>query len=128
MSEKVLNAVAKRLEKNLKKQVQDGLAVVFTEVGCKAVAREIKAGRNVTGNAEYGIRMCVHPKIGPRYNPSTKKFFPMTAKAKALEKKFVDKTNEMLDTGGFRKLSPNLIPRLMAGDKAFKKETKKRRK
>jgi len=126
MSERTLRAIEKRLDAKLKKQVQNGLAEVFSEVSCKGVAREIKAGRKVTKNAEFGIRTCVHPKIGPRYNPSTKKFSPMTAKAKRLEKKFVDKTNDMLEAGGFRKMSSNLIPSLHKKDKAFEKYVKKR--
>lgn len=127
MSERTLRAIEKRLDAKLKKQVQNGLAEVFSEVSCKAVAREIKAGRKVTGNAAFGIRTCVHPKIGPRYNPSTKKFFPMTAKAKALERKFVGKVNDMLEAGGFRKMSPKLISGLQKKDKAFEKRVKRRK-
>lgn len=127
MSEKVLSAIEKRLQKNLKKQVQKGLAQVFKEVSCGAVAREIKAGRNVTGNAEFGVRMCVHPKVGPRYNPSTKRFFPQTKKGKRLEEQFIEKTNLMLETGGFRTMSPRLLSKLRKKDKAFEKRVKKRR-
>jgi len=127
MSEKVLTAVANRLEKKLRKQSQKALAEVFTETGCKAVGREIKAGRNVTGNAEFGIRVCVHPKIGPRYDPTTGKFTPMSARGKHLLEQFVSKTNYLLETGGFRRMSPNLIPNLRKKDRAFKKEVRRRR-
>lgn len=126
MSEKVLSAVAKRLEKNLKKQVQNGLAEVFKGVSCGGVAREIKAGRNVTGNAEIGVRMCVHPKVGPRYNPSTKRFYPQTKKGARLEEQFIEKTNLMLETGGFRRMSPSLLSGLRKKDKAFEKRVKRR--
>ena len=127
MSKRVLDAVERRLQKNLRKQVQKGLAEVFELSNCKAVGREIKAGRKVTGNAEFGIRMCVHPKIGPRYNPTTKRFYPMTAKNKRREKKFVDLVNDMLETGGYKKMSPTLISRLRKGDREFAREVKKRR-
>ena len=126
MSERVLNKIEKRLQKNLRKQVQNGLAEVFAYSNCKAVAREIKAGRKVTENAEFGIRMCVHPRVGPRYNPSTKKFTPQTSKGKRLEEAFIKKTNMMLETGGFRKMSPNLLSRLRKGDKEFAQEVKRR--
>ncbi len=126
MSERTLRAIEKRLDAKLKKQVQNGLAEVFDLASCKAVAREIKAGRKVTGNAEFGIRVCIHPKIGPRYDPSTKKFSPMTAKAKKLEKKYVNKVNDMLEAGGFRKMSPKLISGLRKKDKAFERRVKKR--
>ena len=126
MSEKLLKAVEKRLNQKLKKQAQDGLSVVYRELGCNAIAREIKAGRKVTGNAEFGIRMCVHPKVGPRFNPTTGKFTPMSARGKRLEEKFVENVDGLLETGGFRKMSPSLIPRLRAKDKAFEKRVKRR--
>lgn len=127
MSEKVLTAITNRLEENLKKQAQNALAAVFTETGCKAVGREIKAGRNVTGNAEFGIRVCVHPKIGPRFDPTTGKFTPMSARGKHLLNQFVSKTNDLLETGSFRKMSPNLIQNLMKKDKEFQEMVKRRK-
>jgi len=127
MSEKVLNAIADRLERNLRKQAQSALAEVFTETGCKAVGREIKAGRKVTENAEFGIRVCVHPKIGPRFNPSTGKFTPMSAKGKRLLSQFVSKTNDLLETGGFRKMSPTLIPNLRKKDREIQEMVKRRK-
>jgi len=45
----------KHLDLKLKKQTQDGLAKVYDAAGCGGVAKEIRAGRNVTKNAEYGI-------------------------------------------------------------------------
>ncbi len=127
MSEKVLNAIADRLERNLRKQAQNALAEVFTETGCKAVGREIKAGRKVTENAEFGIRVCVHPKIGPRFNPTTGKFTPMSAKGNRLLSQFVSTTNDLLETGGFRKMSPSLIPNLRKKDRDFQEMVKRRK-
>ena len=86
-----LDRLEKRLDKALQKQAKDALSEVYDQLNCKAIAKEIKAGRNVTGNAAFGIRMCVHEKVGPRYNPTTKKFYPMSAKAKKLEENFVEK-------------------------------------
>ena len=126
MSEKLLKAVEKRFDKKLRKQAQDGLAEVFSQLSCKAIAREIKAGRKVTGNAELGVRICVHPKVGPRFNPTTGKFTPMSAKGKRLEEKFIENVDGLLESGGFRKMSSNLIPRLRKKDRAFKERVKRR--
>ena len=123
---RVLDRLENKLNQKLKKQVQDGLAEVFSEVSCKGVGKEIKAGRRVTAQAEYGIRMCVHPKLGPRYNPTTKTFFPMTSKGKRLEEAFIEKTNQMLETGGFRKMNPKLLANLRKKDKEYEKRVKKR--
>lgn len=128
MSEKVLSAVADRLERNLKKQVQNNLAEIFNMSSCKAVAREIKAGRNVTGNAEFGIRMCIHNKVAPRVDPSTLRFYPMTAKSKRLEERFIETTNDMLEAGGFPKMSPNLLSNMRKKDRAFERDIAARRK
>jgi len=128
MSEAVLNAIEKRLARNLKKQVQKGLAEVFDLTNCKAVAREIRAGRNVTGNAEFGIRLCVHPKTAPRVDPATLKFYPQTKRGKELDEKIIEKTNQMLETGGFPKMSPNLLSSMRKKDKEFEKEIKAIRK
>ncbi len=127
MSEKVLDAVATRLEKNLKKQVQKGLAQVFEEANCKAVGREIRAGRNVTGNAEWGIRFCIHQKTSPRVDPRTLRFTPQTKKAKELDEKFIKLTNDMLETGGFPKLPSDLLSRLRKKDRDFEREISERR-
>lgn len=127
MSEAVLSAIEKRLAKNLKKQVQTGLAEVFSLANCKAVAREIKAGRNVTGNAEFGIRNCIHPKTAPRVDPTTLKFTPQSKRAKELDEKFIEKTNLMLETGGFPKMSPNLLSNIRKKDKEFEEEIKARK-
>ena len=128
MSEAVLSAIEKRLAKKLKKQVQDGLATVFTEAGCKGVAKEIKAGRNVTGNAEFGIRLCVHPKTAPRVDPKTLKFTPQSKRGKEMDERFIQLTNDMLETGGFPKMSPDLLSSMRKKDKEFEKEIKARRK
>jgi len=128
MSEKVLSAIATRLEKNLRKQVQKGLGDVFSYAGCKAVGREIKAGRNVTKNAEFGIRMCIHPKSAPRVDPTTLKFTRQSKRGKELDRKFIEKTNLMLEAGGFKKMNPNLLANMRKKDKEFEREIKARRK
>ena len=127
VSDKVLSAIENRLQKKLKKQVQDGLATVFSEASCKAVAREIKAGRNVTGNAEFGIRMCIHSKTVPRVDPKTLEFTPQSKRGKEMDERFIELTNNMLETGGFKKMNPYLLSRLRKKDKDFEKEIKKRR-
>lgn len=128
MSEKVLSAIATRLEKNLRKQVQKNLGDVFSYANCKAVGREIKAGRNVTKNAEFGIRMCIHPKSGPRVDPTTLKFTRQSKKGRELDEKFIEKTNMMLETGGFPKMDPDLLSNMRKKDKEFELEIKARRK
>lgn len=128
MSEKVLAAVATRLEKNLRKQVQKGLGEIFELTNCKAVGREIRAGRNVTGNAEFGIRLCVHEKTGPRVDPTTLKFTPQSKKAKKNEEKFIQLTNDMLETGGFPKLPSDLLSNMRKKDKEFERDIAARRK
>ncbi|MHC3128750.1 MAG: hypothetical protein IBV52_01555 [Candidatus Bathyarchaeota archaeon] len=111
----------------LKKQTQEGLFKLFNLLSCKGVAKEIKAGRNVTGNVEFGIRMCVHDRFGPRVDVKTMKFYPQTAKSKKIEKKFVNTTNKLLEIGGFRKISPKFLAKLKQKDKAFEQKIKKRR-
>lgn len=127
MAERIVRALEKKAELALKKQAQEGLAKIFSKLSCGGVAREIKKGRNVTGNVEYGIRLCVHDKIGPRVNVETMKFTPQSAKSKRLEKSFVDTANKLLESGGFRKTSPNLIAKMRQGDKAFERKIKQRR-
>jgi len=127
MSEKLLKAVEKRFDKKLRKQAQDALSEVYSELDCKGIAREIKAGRKVTGNAEFGIRMCVHPKVGPRFNPTTGKFTPMSARGRRLEEKFIENVDGLLESGGFRKMSSNLIPRLRKKDREFRERVKRRK-
>ena len=128
MSEKVLDAIATRLEKNLRKQVQKGLAEVFELANCTAVGREIRAGRNVTGNAEFGIRLCVHPKTAPRVDPTTLKFYPQSKRGKEIDEKFIKLTNDMLETGSFPKMDPNLLSSMRKKDKEFERDIKARRK
>jgi len=128
MSEKVLSAVATRLEKNLRKQVQKNLGEIFVLTNCKAVGREIKAGRNVTKNAEFGIWNCVHPKTGPRVDPTTLRFYPQSKRGKELDEQFIEKTNLMLETGGFKKMNPKLLSNLRKQDKEFEREVAARRK
>jgi len=123
-----LSAVEKRLARNLKKQVQKNLAEVFTLANCTAVGREIKAGRNVTGNAEWGIRYCIHQKTAPRVDPSTLKFTRQSKEAKKIDEKFIKITNDMLETGGFPKLPPDLLSSMRKKDKEFEREIAARKK
>ena len=123
-----MSAVEKRLARNLKKQVQKNLAEVFTLANCTAVGREIKAGRNVTGNAEWGIRYCIHQKTAPRVDPSTLEFTPQSKKAKKIDEKFIKITNDMLETGGFPKLPPDLLSSRRKKDKEFEREIAARKK
>lgn len=126
-SEKILEAVATRLEKNLRKQVLSGLAEVFSLASCTAVGREIKAGRNVTGNAEWGIRYCIHKKTAPRVDPTTLEFTPQSKEAMVLDEKFIKLTNDMLETGGFPKMSPTLLSDMRKKDREFEREIEARR-
>lgn len=123
-----MSAVEKRLARNLKKQVQKNLAEVFTLANCTAVGREIKAGRNVTGNAEWGIRYCIHQKTAPRVDPSTLKFTRQSKEAKKIDEKFIKITNDMLETGGFPKLPPDLLSSMRKKDKEFEREIAARKK
>ncbi len=125
--ERALSRIEKKLDKSLKKQAQDALYIIFKEAGCGAIAKDIKAGRNVTGNAAFGIRMCIHNKVAPRYNPTTKKFFPMTKRGKELEEGFIKTTNLMLENAGFKKMPSNLLSKLRQKDRDFEKRVKKRR-
>jgi len=127
MSEKVLEAVATRLEKNLRKQVQKGLAEVFELANCTAVGREIRAGKNVTGNAEWGIRYCIHQKTAPRVDPSTLKFTRQSKEARGLDEKFIKLTNDMLETGGFPRLPSDLLSSMRKKDREFEREISERR-
>lgn len=127
MAIRKLKVLEKKLDKALKKQTQQGLADIFDELRCKAVASKIRQGRNVTGNAEFGVKMCVHDRIGPRYDPIKKKFTPMSKSAKSIESKFVKLTNDMLKTGGFKPMSPQLISKFRKGDREFEREVKRRR-
>ena len=124
---RALDRLEKTLDKSLKKKTQNALAEIFSDLSCSAIGNVIKAGKNVTKNSELAVKICVHPKIGPRYNPTTKKFFPMTSKGKRLEEEFIEKTNQLLETGGFRKMNPNLLANLRKKDKDFKQSVKKRR-
>ena len=127
MAERILGNLKKTTDLALKKQSQEGLAKIFSMLGCKGVAGQIKAGRKVTGNAEFGIRFCVHDKIGPRVNVETMKFSPQTQEAKQLEEAFVKNVNKLLEVGGFSKLSSGLLGKLREKDEAFERQVKSRR-
>ena len=124
---KILKMAHRASAEALAKQTQDGLYKVFKVLKCGGVAKEIKAGRNVSGNAAYGFRMCVHSRLGPTVNVDTWKFNPMTKRAKEIEQGFVKNINGMLKNGGFKTLPPDIISKLRAKDKSFEQKMKKRR-
>lgn len=127
MAEAILRKAKRISAEALKKQTQEGLAKIFSELSCKGVAKEIKAGRNVVGNVEYGLRLCIHDKLGPRVNVETRKFIPMTDRDKEIEEQMVKLMNKALENGGFRKVSPTLIPTLRKKDEEFKQRVESRR-
>jgi hypothetical protein len=122
-----LKAVKKVLDKDLKKTARDGLSLAYRELGLNGVAKEIKAGRNVRGNTEYGVVMGVHNKLGPRYDLSTKKIVPMTKRQREMEHKWIDNANGLLKMAGEKPLDKSsLIKKLRAKDREFAKKVKKR--
>lgn len=126
MSKRLLRQMKKTADEALKKQTREGLAKVFTKLGYKGVAREIKAGRNVRGNVQYGMRM-IHDKLGPRVNVTTLKVTPQTKKAKKLERKFLLTANKLLKAGGYRAISPKLLMQFKRKDKQFEKKMEMKR-
>jgi len=127
LSDAVLRKIEKRLDKKLAEQSRNALSEVYSQLSCKAIAREIKAGRNVTGNAEYGVKWCVHNKVGPRCDPTTGTFYPMNKRSRELEHKFIENVNHLLENGGYNKISPTVISKLRKQDRAFEKQCKRRR-
>ena len=127
MSDAVLRKIEKRLDKKLSNKARNALSETYNLLGCNAIAREIKAGRNVTGNAEYGIRFCVHDKVGPRCDPATGKFTPMSKRGREMEHKFIENVNHLLEYGNYKPISSNVISKLRKQDRAFKKKCKRRR-
>jgi len=111
----------------LKKQTQDGLAKIFEKLGARGVANEIRQGRDITGNAEYGICHMVHDKLGPRVNVETWKFSPQSKKARRIEERFVENVNLLLKNAGFPKMSPTLLSDLREKDKEFERKVKARK-
>jgi hypothetical protein len=71
--------------------------------------------------------MCIHPKSGPRVDPTTLKFTRQSKKGRQLDEKFIEKTNMMLETGGFSKMDPNLLSDLREQDKEFEQKIEMRR-
>ena len=125
---KILSSVKKTLDAKLRQQTQEGLAKVFTELRCGGVAKEIKGGRNVVGNVEYGIKMCVHEKLGPRVDPSDWSFTPQTKRGREMEHQFISLVNKTLENGGYPKLDQGkIIKQLRVKDRAFEKDIMQRR-
>lgn len=125
---KILRAVEKRLDAKLKQQVREGLAEGFTQLSCKDVANEIRKGRDVSGNVEYGVMHCVHDKLGPRVDPSTLEFSPQPRKARDLEHRFIGMVNKTLEMGGYPQIDQAKVLReLRSKDRAFEKMVAKQR-
>lgn len=123
---KALDRLEKLMNAKLKKQVQEGLTIAFDKLSCKGVASQIRKGKDITGNVEYGIKHCVHPKIGPRVNPTTGEFFPQTKQGRVLEHRFIETVDKILESGGFRKTNPKLLVQIRKGDRQFQKKMKTR--
>jgi hypothetical protein len=128
---KVLRAVEKRLDAKLKAQTCDALSEYFSLSKCGGVANEIKKCKspaNVRDNVEYGIRTCIHPKIGPRVDPTTWSFTPQSKKARLLEHKGIDLLNKTLENGGFPTVDKGaLLKRMRVEDRDFEKDAQQRR-
>ena len=127
LEDKILKTTKAYYEAKLRKQVQTGFGKVFDELGMKGVANEIRHGRNVEGNVVYGIRHSVHDRLGPRVNVETGQFYPMTKKAKKIERNFIKYANKALASGGFIPFNAKaLISEMERSDLAFKKRVGKR--
>ena len=128
---KVLRAVEKRLDQKLRQQTCDTLAYFFSESKCGGVASEIKKCKtptNVRDNVEYGIQNCIHPKVGPRVDPTTLSFTPQSKKARILEHRGIDLLNKTLENGGFPTVDKSaLLKRMRAEDRGFEKDVQQRR-
>ena len=125
--EQKLKQLERTFDKDLQKQAQDNISKFYKKVGCTAIAKEIKEGRNVTKNAEFGIRSCVHGKIAPTVNPKTLKFYPQTKKQMELEKNIIKNVNKLLENGGYHKMSSSLLSDIRKRDKEFEKDIRKKR-
>jgi len=125
-SKSIIKRMTKTVDEALKKQVREGFAKSFSELGCKAVADEIKAGRNIKHNVEFGIIHCVHDKMGPQFNVRTEKFIPQSKKAREIERKFIQYANLALKSSGYGPLQPKLLANLRKGDKDFEDRVKHR--
>lgn len=123
---KFLNKIEKGLDADLKKKWLNGLAKTFDIFGYKTVAREIKAGRNVRGNALYGINMA-HDRFGPRYDLENKKFLPQTKAMKEKEHRFVVLVNKALEGAGELAINTTVIFKTFREkDKKFQERVKNR--
>jgi hypothetical protein len=123
---KQLNKLKKTLDEDLHKKWVDGLAKTFDVFGYKAVAREIKAGRNVRGNVIYGINMA-HDRFGPHYDLENKKFIPQSTAMKSKENRFIALVNNALEGAGEVPMDKMALLRgFRAKDKAFRERVKNR--
>lgn len=122
-----LESIEKKPNKDLQKRNVDALSQVFKELRMNGVSKEIKAGRNVRGNTIYGLEHGLHDKAGPRYNPSTKEFFPQTKRMRENEHRFIDLTNELLKGAGEKPVNKGaFIKQLRKKDRDFEKKCRSR--
>lgn len=118
----------KDLEEREKIRNQRALADVYDEVGAKGVASQIRQGKEVRANVEYGFIHTVHDKIGPRYNVETKKVVPQTKKAREIEHGWIDNVNILLKNSGEKPLDKAaLLKKIRSEDRAWEKKLKNRR-
>ena len=123
----VLGRMKKLTKEALRRQTQVGLAKVFTQLRCKGVAKEIKAGRKVVGNVKWGFRHCIHDKVGPRINVRTHKISPQTAHAKSLEKKALKNINLLLENASYPTIPTGFLSDLYRKDRSWISKMKKRK-
>jgi len=125
--QKKLKTFVDILEKDVQKTNVDALSWAFKKLKMNGVAKEIKAGRNIRGNTIYGLEHGLHSKAGPRYDPTSKEFFPQTKRMRVNEHRFIDLTNELLKGAGEKPVDKaKLIKHLREGDRKFEKDVKKR--
>jgi hypothetical protein len=123
---KQLNKLDKSMKEDLRKKWINGLAKTFDVFGFKAVAREIKAGRNIRGNALYGVNMA-HDRFGPRYDLENKKFLPQTKAMKEKEHRFIFLINKALEGAGEMTINTGVIFKsFREKDKKFQERVKNR--
>jgi hypothetical protein len=124
--QKKLKDIKDLMAKEIKLKCVNGLAKTFDIFGYKAVAREIKAGRNVRGNAIYGVNMA-HDRFGPHYDLENKKFLPQTKAMREKEHRFVFLVNKALDGAGEMPIpTAQLFTKFREKDKAFQERVKNR--
>jgi hypothetical protein len=124
--QKKLKGIENLMSKELKLKWLNGLAKTFDVFGFKAVAREIKAGHNVRGNALYGINMA-HDRFGPHYDLEKKKFIPQTKSMREKEHRFVSLVNKALEGAGETRINTaDIFVKFRVKDREFQERVKNR--